>query len=69
MATRTETLRRRPLAARKPLSRQARRRSRLVPIAKHAVLIFACVIILFPIAWVFLLSIKSLPDEIGRAHV
>ena len=62
MATRTETLRRRTLAARKPLSRQARRRSRLAPIAKHAVLIFACVIILFPIAWVFLLSIKSLPD-------
>jgi ABC-type glycerol-3-phosphate transport system permease component len=62
MATRTETLRRRPLAVRKPLSRQARRRSRLAPIAKHAVLIFACVIILFPIAWVFLLSIKSLPD-------
>jgi ABC-type glycerol-3-phosphate transport system permease component len=48
--------------ARKPLSQQARRRSRLAPIAKHAVLLFACVIVLFPIAWVFLLSIKSLPD-------
>jgi ABC-type glycerol-3-phosphate transport system permease component len=62
MAIRTETLRRRAVAVRKPLSRQARRRSRLTPIAKHAVLVFSCVIILFPIAWVFLLSIKSLPD-------
>src|SRR5262249_26840079 len=62
MAIRTETLRRRSQVARKPLSRQARRRSRVAPIAKHAVLIFACVIVLFPIAWVFLLSIKSLPD-------
>jgi ABC-type glycerol-3-phosphate transport system permease component len=62
VAIRTETLRRRPVAVRKPLSRHARRRSRLTPIAKHAVLIFSCVIILFPIAWVFLLSIKSLPD-------
>jgi len=62
MAIRTETLRRRPVAVRKPLSRHARRRSRLTPIAKHAVLVFSCAIILFPIAWVFLLSIKSLPD-------
>jgi multiple sugar transport system permease protein len=62
MAIRTETLRRRPVAVRKPLSQHARRRSRLAPIAKHAVLVFSCLIILFPIAWVFLLSIKSLPD-------
>jgi multiple sugar transport system permease protein len=62
MAIRTETLRRRPLAIRKPLTRPARKRSRAGPIAKHAVLILTCGIILFPIAWVFLLSIKSLPD-------
>jgi ABC-type glycerol-3-phosphate transport system permease component len=31
-------------------------------VLKHAILILACVIILFPLAWVFLLSIKSLPD-------
>jgi ABC-type glycerol-3-phosphate transport system permease component len=62
MAIRTETLRRRPQAVRRPLSRRMRRRSRLAPIAKHAVIIFACLIVLFPIAWVFLLSIKSLPD-------
>jgi multiple sugar transport system permease protein len=62
MAIRTETLRRRTQVERRPLSRRARRRSRLAPIAKHAVIIFACLIVLFPIAWVFLLSIKSLPD-------
>jgi ABC-type glycerol-3-phosphate transport system permease component len=61
VAVRSETIQRRPLAARKPLPRRARR-SRLAPIAKHAVLILACVIVLFPLAWVFLLSIKSLPD-------
>ena len=62
MAIRTETLRRRTAARREPLSRRARRRNRLAPIAKHLVLILSCGIILFPIAWVFLLSIKSLPD-------
>jgi ABC-type glycerol-3-phosphate transport system permease component len=62
VAIRTETLRRRPRAERKPLSRRVRRRSRLAPIAKHLVLILTCGIILFPLAWVFLLSIKSLPD-------
>jgi ABC-type glycerol-3-phosphate transport system permease component len=62
VAIRTETLRGRTLARREPLSRRARRRSRLGPITKHLVLILSCVIILFPIAWVFLLSIKSLPD-------
>ena len=62
MAIRTETIRRRPVAERKPLPRRARRRSRLAPIAKHLILILSCGIILFPLAWVFLLSIKSLPD-------
>jgi multiple sugar transport system permease protein len=31
-------------------------------IVKHGILILACVIILFPLFWVMLLSIKSLPD-------
>ncbi len=62
MAIRTETIRHRPLAARRPLPGRARRRSRLAPVAKHLVLILSCGIILFPLAWVFLLSIKSLPD-------
>jgi ABC-type glycerol-3-phosphate transport system permease component len=62
VAVRTETIRRRAEAERKPLPRRARRRSRLGPIAKHLVLILSCGIILFPLAWVFLLSIKSLPD-------
>jgi ABC-type glycerol-3-phosphate transport system permease component len=62
MAIRTETIRRRPASATRPLPRRARRRSRLAPVAKHLVLILSCGIILFPLAWVFLLSIKSLPD-------
>jgi ABC-type glycerol-3-phosphate transport system permease component len=62
VAIRTETIRRRPVAERQPLPRRARRRSRLAPIAKHLILILSCGIILFPLAWVFLLSIKSLPD-------
>ncbi len=31
-------------------------------IVKHGILVFACVVILFPLVWVLLLSIKSLPD-------
>jgi ABC-type glycerol-3-phosphate transport system permease component len=31
-------------------------------IVRHAVLIFFCVLVIFPILWVLLLSIKSLPD-------
>lgn len=62
MAIRTETVRRRPAVAEKRLPRRARRRSRLAPVAKHLILILSCAVILFPIAWVFLLSIKSLPD-------
>src|ERR687885_627922 len=38
------------------------RRSRIAPVMKHVVLILACVVVLFPLVWVFLLSIKSLPD-------
>jgi ABC-type glycerol-3-phosphate transport system permease component len=45
----------------KALPRRARK-SRWPGIVKHVILIGTCVVILFPIAWVFLLSIKSLPD-------
>src|SRR5919199_4690681 len=38
------------------------RRSRIAPAMKHVVLILACIVVLFPLVWVFLLSIKSLPD-------
>jgi multiple sugar transport system permease protein len=61
VAIRTETIRGRAATLRRPLPRRARR-SRLGPILKHVVLILSCLIILFPLAWVFLLSIKSLPD-------
>jgi ABC-type glycerol-3-phosphate transport system permease component len=38
------------------------RRLRLNTILLHATIIFFCLIILLPIAWVFLMSIKSIPD-------
>jgi ABC-type glycerol-3-phosphate transport system permease component len=31
-------------------------------IVKHGVLVFCCIVILFPLFWVLLLSVKSLPD-------
>jgi ABC-type glycerol-3-phosphate transport system permease component len=58
MATRAETTRVR--AHRRPAPR--RRRVAWGSIAKHGILIVACLIILFPLFWVLLLSIKSLPD-------
>lgn len=41
-----------------------RPRPRVQPwsIAKHAVLIFCCATVIFPLLWVLLLSVKSLPD-------
>src|SRR6266540_947422 len=60
MATRVERIARTKAPPRR-LPRRARR-SRAGPVMKHVVLILACVVILFPLAWVFLLSIKSLPD-------
>ena len=39
-----------------------RRRLRLSTILKHAVIIFFCLLIVLPIAWVLLMSIKSIPD-------
>jgi ABC-type glycerol-3-phosphate transport system permease component len=42
--------------------RRRRRQVRWGPIFTHAVLIATCVVILFPLVWVLLLSVKSLPD-------
>src|SRR5262245_491065 len=59
MATRVETER---IAAARRVPPRRRRRVRWSTIAQHAILITLCVIILFPLLWVALLSIKSLPD-------
>src|SRR5918911_1266425 len=59
MAVRAERL---EGARAKPVPRRARRRGRAGGIVKHGILILACLVILFPLFWVFLLSIKSLPD-------
>ena len=45
-----------------PLSPRPGRRLRLGTVLLHATIIFFCLIILVPIAWVFLLSVKSLND-------
>ena len=60
MAVRTERIARTQASPRR-LPQRARR-SRVGPVMKHVVLILACIVILFPLAWVSLLSIKSLPD-------
>jgi len=60
VATRAETER---IATTRRLHPARRRpRIRCGSVAKHAVLVFLCVVILFPMAWVLLLSVKSLPD-------
>jgi ABC-type glycerol-3-phosphate transport system permease component len=59
VATRTETATR-IAVARRPAPRRWR-----VPwgaIVKHGILLLTCAVILFPLFWVLLLSIKSLPD-------
>ncbi|MBI1878064.1 MAG: carbohydrate ABC transporter permease [Chloroflexi bacterium] len=45
-----------------PTFSRHRPRIRVTTILKHAIIIFFCLIIVLPIAWVFLLSIKSIPD-------
>ena len=59
MATRVET---EPIVATRRRSPRRRARIRWGSIVKHAILILCCIVILFPLFWVFLLSIKSLPD-------
>jgi len=44
------------------IQRPHRRRIKLGTILQHAIIIFFCLIIILPIAWVMLLSIKSIPD-------
>lgn len=39
-----------------------KRRIRLSTILMHAIIIFFCLIIVLPIAWVLLMSVKSIPD-------
>src|SRR2546422_491579 len=41
-----------------------RRRFPFSTVMVHAIIIFFCLIILLPIAWVILLSIKSIPDSV-----
>jgi ABC-type glycerol-3-phosphate transport system permease component len=60
MATRAETATRIDAATR-PLA-PSRRRIPWGSIAKHGILLSACGVILFPVVWVLLLSVKSLPD-------
>jgi ABC-type glycerol-3-phosphate transport system permease component len=50
------------IATTRPLAARRRVRIRWGSIVKHAILIITCAVILFPLLWVFLLSIKSLPD-------
>jgi ABC-type glycerol-3-phosphate transport system permease component len=59
MAVRAETAQARTV--RRPAPRR-RRRVPLGSVARHGILITTCAVILFPLFWVLLLSIKSLPD-------
>jgi multiple sugar transport system permease protein len=59
MAARAETTTR-VRTARRPAPR--RRRVPWGSIVKHGILLLTCVVILFPVFWVLLLSVKSLPD-------
>jgi ABC-type glycerol-3-phosphate transport system permease component len=59
MASRVEA---EPIAATRRPSTRGRSRIPWGSIAKHGILLLCCVVILFPLFWVFLLSIKSLPD-------
>lgn len=45
-----------------PTMHHPRPRIQLGTILKHAIIIFFCMTIILPIAWVFLMSIKSVPD-------
>jgi ABC-type glycerol-3-phosphate transport system permease component len=60
MATRAETATRVGAATRRAVPR--RRKIRWGAIVTHGVLCSTCVVILFPLFWVLLLSVKSLPD-------
>lgn len=53
-----------PLRSREEIAAAYRPRQRVPTwtIVRHAVLIFFCALVIFPLLWVLLLSIKSLPD-------
>jgi multiple sugar transport system permease protein len=59
VATRAETER---IATTRRLPAPSRPRIQWGAVVKHGILIATCVVILFPLFWVLLLSIKSLPD-------
>jgi ABC-type glycerol-3-phosphate transport system permease component len=44
------------------VARPRARRYRWGPVVRHLILILFCLVILFPLFWVLLLSVKSLPD-------
>jgi ABC-type glycerol-3-phosphate transport system permease component len=60
LTTSTDTIRVRSAGA---IHAPRRSRLRLSTILRHAIIIFFCLIILLPIAWVILMSIKSIPDS------
>ena len=64
MAARAETATATPTRVATATRRAAprRRRIRWGAIVTHGVLLTACAVILFPLVWVLLLSVKSLPD-------
>jgi ABC-type glycerol-3-phosphate transport system permease component len=64
MSTRAETASAAPARVAADARRATPRRRRLKwgTVVTHGVLLTACAVILFPLAWVALLSIKSLPD-------
>lgn len=47
--------------------RPARRRLRWGVVLRHAVIIFCCLTVIVPIAWVLFMSIKSIPDTYSGA--
>jgi ABC-type glycerol-3-phosphate transport system permease component len=62
MATRADTATQTRVATAARRAAPRRRRIRWGPIVTHGVLLTACAVILFPLVWVVLLSVKSLPD-------
>src|SRR5438128_1407857 len=62
LATRAETATQTRVATATGRAAPRRRRIKWGPIVTHGVLLTACAVILFPLVWVALLSIKSLPD-------
>jgi ABC-type glycerol-3-phosphate transport system permease component len=62
MTTQAETAATAPRAAAATRHAPRRRRIKWGTVATHGFLLTACAVIVFPLAWVALLSVKSLPD-------